>query len=227
MAVKTTKKKTVTKVKEKETVNRPSSSQVKNTFYNTVKNTKYLLLAGVLLLFGVLFLLRSFFVAATVNGEPILRISLIKELEKQGGKRTLDNQVTKTLILQEAKKQNVTVEQKEVDQEIAKAEEGLKKQGQTLDGVLALQGMTKQDLLEQIRFEKLIEKLISKDIQVTDKEVEDFMQANKDSFPESSDSAQLKNQAQEQLRRQKINQTFQAWITELQKKAKINYFVQY
>ena len=46
---------------------------------------------------------RGLFVVALVNGEPISRIEVIKALEKQGGKATLDSLVTKKLIAQEAR----------------------------------------------------------------------------------------------------------------------------
>ena len=44
------------------------------------------------------------FVAAYVNGRLISRLSVVRELEKQGGKKTLDALIIKSLIAQEAKK---------------------------------------------------------------------------------------------------------------------------
>lgn len=192
-----------------------------------LKDTRFVLIIVILTLVALAYLFRSFFIAAVVNGQPVSRFSLIQELEKQGGKRTLENLIVKALILQEAKKQKVTVDKKEIDAEIAKAESNLAKQSQTLDSVLAMQGLTKEGLEEQIRFEKLIEKLVGKDAQITDKEIEEYLKVNKDSLPESSDAAQLKEQAYKQLQRQKISEKFQSWLAELQRSAKINYFVSY
>ncbi|QQG40623.1 MAG: SurA N-terminal domain-containing protein [Candidatus Levyibacteriota bacterium] len=199
-----------------------------NNSISTIKKSKLPLFIGIAVVLGLfIYFFKGFFVAATVNGQPIFRFSLIQELEKQGGKRTLDSLITKTLILQEAKKQNITVDKKEVDNEIAKAEDSVKKQGQQLDAILAMQGISRENLKEQIRLEKTIEKLIAKDIQITDKEINDFIEKNKDNLSEASDSAKLKETVKDQLKRQKVSEKFQAWIADIQKQAKINYLVQY
>ena len=181
----------------------------------------------ILLLAGLLYLSRSLFVAAMVNGQPISRMSVISELEKQSGKQALDTLVTKTLIQQEARKQNVTVNQDEINQEMKKIEDNVKKQGQTLDQVLSLQGMDRKGLEDQIRIQKTVEKILGKDIQVTDKEVTDYITANQEALGLNPEAAETKTQVKDQLTQQKLSEKFQAWIQNLQKNANINYFVSY
>ncbi|MDP2628319.1 MAG: hypothetical protein Q8P15_00280, partial [Nanoarchaeota archaeon] len=82
------------------------------------------------------FSLKGLFVAALVNGQPITRLSVIGELEKQGGQQTLASLVNQALIFQEAKRKNVEVSQKEIDEEAKKIEEVLKQQGQDLNTAL-------------------------------------------------------------------------------------------
>ena len=190
---------------------------------------KWYLTAGliIVLIAGLLYLLRSFFIAAMVNGQPISRFSVISELERQSGKQALDTLVTKSLIMQEAKKQNVTVSQDEINKEIKRIEDNVKKQGQTLDQVLALQGMDRQALTDQIRIQKTVEKLLGKDIKVTDKEVSDYIEKNKDALGSDPTSEATKTQVKEQLTQQKLSEKFQTWLQDLQKKAKIDYFVKY
>src|SRR6476661_8388753 len=50
---------------------------------------KWYLIAGlvIVLIAGLLYLLRSYFIAAMVNGQPISRFSVISELERQSGKQ--------------------------------------------------------------------------------------------------------------------------------------------
>jgi len=96
---------------------------------------------------------------ATVNGQPISRLTLIREMEKSSGKQVLEGLIGKTLILQEAKKQNIFVGKEDIDQEMAKIEENFKNQGQDLNQLLAFQGMTRADLEEQIQLQKTAEKL--------------------------------------------------------------------
>jgi hypothetical protein len=52
---------------------------------------------------------------ASVNGQLVNRLSVIKELEKQGGKKTLDTIVLKTLINQKQKRK-LTIPQSEIDE---------------------------------------------------------------------------------------------------------------
>lgn len=222
MAVKTVKKSNTPVIQE--TSNDPQSFSQK---YLTKKNVLIVgLVAGVIFL---AFALKGLFIAATVNGQVISRLSVIKELESQGGKRILENIVTQALIQQEAKKKNITINQADIDKEIASTESQLATQGQNLEQWLSFQGMTKETFREQVRLQKIVEELLGKDIAVTDAEIADFTEKNQDVLAEraGSDSAKVTTMVKEQLKRQKLNEKVQPWLAELQKNAKINYFVSY
>ncbi|MBI4084835.1 MAG: SurA N-terminal domain-containing protein [Candidatus Levybacteria bacterium] len=182
---------------------------------------------GVIVLVFALYFFRSVFIAVTINGRPISRLAVIRELERQGGKQALNAIVTKNLILQEAKRQNVTVSQEEIDKELKRIEENIKRQGQTLDQALMLQGMTKENLVEQIRLQKMIEKIVGKDIKVADKEVDEYIAKNKESLPQDQERKVLGAQVKDQLRQQKLNEKVNSWIESLRKNAKISSFVPY
>lgn len=189
---------------------------------------KWVITAGVIIVvIALLYVMRSWFVVAFVNGQPITRYALIQELERQGGKQTLNTLVTKALIQQEANKQHVTVSDKEVDNEINKIKASVEKQGQKLDQLLSAQGMTMDALKEQVRTQKLVEKMLGKNIIVTDKEVNDYIEQNKSTFPEGTDPNMMKSQVKDQLRQQKLSTKIQSWLQDLQAKAKINYLVNY
>jgi len=173
------------------------------------------------------FFLKGLFVAALVNGEPISRLSLIQQLEKQGGKQALSALVNQALILQEAKKKNIQVSQAEIDASAKQIEDSLKSQGQNLDTALAMQGMTRQDFLIQLKLRNLVEKLLADKIKVTDKEISDYIEKNKATLPTNLTSDEIKKSVEEQLKQQKLGSASQAWIQELNKSAKINYFVTY
>lgn len=155
------------------------------TLTNRLKQPKIFIPLIVIILIVLAFVFKGVFVAALVNGQPISRLSLIKELEKQGGKQTLASLINQTLILQEAKKKNINISEKEVNEEVKKIEEDLKKQGQNLDTALLTQGMTRGDLIAQLKIRKLVEKLLADQIKVTDKEVADYVEKNKETFPEN------------------------------------------
>lgn len=178
-------------------------------------------------LLALLYTFRGLFLAAWVNGEPVTRLSVVSESEKQGGKQILDNLVTRVLILQEAKKQNITIPQEDIDKEIKKLETEFTQQGQKLSDLLAARGMSRKDLEEQIRPRLIIERILGKEVSVTDKEVADYLEKNKELIPEGASSSDTQKNIKEQLRQQKINEKFQPWVENLKKNSTINYFVSY
>lgn len=200
---------------------------VKSKSKQIVNKRNILILLGIVIVVGLLYYFKGLFIVATVNGQPVTRIALIQELEKRNGKQMLSSLITQILIQQEAQKQNISVSQKEIDDEVKRVEEGLKKQGQTLDTALGFQGLTKEDFTAQIKLQKLVEKMLAKDIKVTDKELNDYIEKNKDSIPTNLKAEEVTASARQQLEQQKLSTKAQPWIEGLQSKAKINYFVNY
>lgn len=218
----------------KKTRNTPKSSiintqvpAVKSSIMDKLRQPKFFVPLIIIILVVLAFFLKGLFVAVLVNGQPILRLTVIQELEKQGGKQTLSSLVNQTLILQEGKKKNVEVNQEEIDVQSKQIEDSFKKQGQNLDTALAVQGMTRQDFLMQLKLRNLVEKLLADSIRVTDKEVADYIEKNKDTFPPDVKEDEIKKGVREQLKQQKLATKSQEWLGNLTKNAKINYFVNY
>jgi len=175
------------------------------------------------ILLGGLYYFKNQFISATVNGQPIWRLTLIKELEKQSGKATLENLVTKVLILQEAKKQKVVITKEEIDQKMKEVEDNFTSQGQNLDQLLEAQNMTRDQLREQIEVQLIIEKIVSQDVEITDEEIAAYFEANPDYFPEGSDLESVKEEIKQQLQQQKSSDQVQSWLDNLRENAQINY----
>ncbi len=220
--------KKVTKSSKKENkVSSPQSMLQKNAFSTIIHNKKYVaVIVIVLLCLGALmYVFKNQFVVAQVNGVFISRSSFSKELEKEAGRQALDALVTKSLILQEARKQNVSVSDEEITQQLNAIEANLLKQNQKLDDLLAAQGMKRKDLEEQLTLQKLVEKIVGKNLSVTEKEVNEYIERNKDTLPETvAASDEAKTNIKQQLLQQKLNIAFQNWLSQLKKDAKINYF---
>lgn len=202
-------------------------SVTKESSTSPIKKSYALITVVIIILALLLYLNRGFFVAAMINGKPILRTSVIQELERQGGKQTLDSLITEELIRQEAQKQHVIVSDKEIQDETKKIEDNVKKQGQSLDSVLTSQKMTRDNLKEKIKLQKLVEKMVGKDITVTDKEVQDYIDKNKDSIPAGGDAQKIKDAIKEQIKQGKLSEKVQSWLSNLQKNAKIIYLIHY
>jgi foldase protein PrsA len=184
-------------------------------------------LIGLIVVLGVLYLARGLFVAAVVNGNPISRLSIIREVEKQSGQQALQNAVTRVLIEDEAKKRKITVSQQEVDAEMKKIDDSLKQSGQNLADILKARNLDKKDVEKQIKTQKMVEKMVAGKAEVTDQEIAEYLEKNKDVLPQENDQEKLNQMVKDQLKQQKTDEEFNKLITELQKKAKIYYFVKY
>lgn len=174
---------------------------------------------------ALLYFSRSLIFAAWVNGRPVYRYSLTRGLEKQGGKQVLEGLIDKSLVSSEAKKNNITILQSEIDTEIKNIEQSVSSQGISLDEALNLRGMTRKDLEEQIKTQKIVEKILSSKITITDQELKDYFNANKTLFGQNPVFDKVKDQVNSQLFQQKLSEQYNTWITDLKTKAKILYFV--
>ncbi|OGH41635.1 MAG: hypothetical protein A3H79_03750 [Candidatus Levybacteria bacterium RIFCSPLOWO2_02_FULL_36_8b] len=199
----------------------------KSSVKDKLKQPKIFVPLIIIILIITAFLLKGFFIAALVNGEPIARFSVIRELEKQSGRQALSALVNQTLILQEARRKNVQATEKEINDSVKQIEDSLKKQGQNLNAALAAQGLARQDFLMQLKLRNLVEKLLADKIKITDKEAADYIEKNKETLPSDLKEDEIKKGVREQLRQQKLASKSQEWLTGLEKNAKINYFVNY
>lgn len=192
------------------------------------KNRKSLLLAiGIILLAVIIYFAKGLFVAATVNGQPISRLAIIRDLENQSGKMAIESAITRALVFQEAQKKNITATQKEINDEIEKIKKQFTTQGQNFDDLLAAQGLTREKFENEVKIQIMVTKILGDKAKVTDKEFNDFLEKNKDLFAEEKDVETAKKGYRQQMEQQKLSQKYQEWMAELKKKAKINYFVGY
>ena len=209
------------------TTSRPSPSTELKDKLN--KNNRALF-TGILVI--VLILVAAFAVyrksiAAYVNGEPISKMQVISELEKQNGKTVLNQLITEKLIQQEAKKRNITVTQADINKELKTVEASLSSQGMSIDQALQAQGMTRKQLEDQVRIQLLVQKMV-KTPTVSDNEVQAYITQNQDQItPEQQDQPNFNSQIRTQLQQQKQQTAIQKFISDLQTKAKIQTLAQY
>jgi foldase protein PrsA len=192
-----------------------------------VRRSTIVIALCIILLAALLYFGRGFIVAAVVNGQPISRLALVQEAERQSGKQAMATLIRNALIEQEARKANVTISDKEVNDQIKTIENNLSKQGQNIDQMLTLEGMTRDDLRRIIRLDLTVSKIVGKDIKISDKDVADYIEKNKDSLPKDQNASQLKQTVIERLKQEQLPQKAQAWISSLEKKSKVIKFVNY
>ena len=190
------------------------------------RSTVFIVL-GIVLLGLILYYGRGFFVAAVVNGQPVSRLSLVEESERESGKQAMAMLVRNVLVEQEAKKQNVKVSDKDVTDQIKTIQNNLSKQGQNLDEMLKLEGMSRSDLHRIVRLDLLVGKLVDKEIKITESQVDDYIEKNKDILPKDKKGDALKKIVRARIKQEQLPQKAQEWFANLEKKASIIKFVNY
>ena len=186
---------------------------------------KLIIVLGVFCLALFLFNYKHLFVVALVNNRPITRLALVRELEKQTGQQVLDTLITKSLILQEADKQNIRIGPERIEEKMKELEEQVKSQGADLDTLLQERGQTRKSLGEEIRVQLIIEEILGKDIEVTEAELQNYFEENKEFLGEDASFEEIKEDLREELKQQKTNERITSWLEELRQNAKINYFL--
>lgn len=165
---------------------------------------------------------KSWFVAATVNGEPITSVELMSKLNQDYRQQALDQMVNERIITQEARKKGITVTQKDIDDKIAEVETQVGG-ADALNGLLSQQGQTKEGLKGQLKIQILVEKLYGSEATVSAEEIETYITQNSATL-QSTDSAKQRVEAESALKQQKLTDIFGQKFQSLKDGAKILIF---
>lgn len=179
----------------------------------------------ILLVVGILLLAmfkKSWFVAAMVNGMPITNLELQAKLNQQFRSQIINQMINEKIILDEARKNNSTAQEEEIDKKISDLEASVGGKD-TLDSLLTQQGQTRTSLREQIRIQLAITKLYEKQASVSAEELANFLKQNKDQL-KATDSASQEKEATEALKQQKLSQIFTQKFQDLKQKADVKIF---
>jgi hypothetical protein len=177
--------------------------------------------AVIILILAGLYILgsRGYIVAATVNGKPIFGWQVNSAVMSRYGAQTLESMVSEQLIADAAKKQGVTVLKSDVDAKVAELVSTLGPNVK-LEDILQYQGMSQNEFENQIRLQLIVDKLLGKDVTVTDIEVDEYIAQNRDTLT-ATDEAGLKTEAKSTIMTQKISEKIQPWFADLKAQAKI------
>lgn len=166
---------------------------------------------------------KGLLVAAVVNGRPIFRWQLTRIMTRRFGQQTLESLISQSLIDEEAKKTGISIAQAD----IAKKESDLVASlggNVNIDDILKYQGMTKADFEDQLRMQLTVEKLLGKDITITDADIDTYIATN-EAILTATDEAGLREEAKQAMFSQRVNDKLQTWFSEIRTKAKILRFL--
>lgn len=191
-----------------------------------LKKSTLIAIAAVVLVGAFGYFCRGLFVAAIVDGMPISRLSVVRELESVSGKAALDSLVLQRLIRAEALKKGVTASEAEIDEEIAKIGIQMSMQGSSLEAALQAQGMSLATLRKQIHLQKLVDKLVAGTVSVTDEEITQYIKTNSAGLPPGEESSR-REFAKGQLEQQKLGAAKAEFVNDLRTNAKVITVVSY
>lgn len=206
------------KVKKKEKATKSSSK--KFSFFSF----KNILLAAVLISIVLLWKFKGIFIAAMINGQPVSRVYLNRQILKRFGDQVLDNIISERLILSAVKQKGIFITTDDIDQKIKEIEKRLEGRT-TIDEALKAQGLAKEDFRRQIETQLSIDKMFDKDASVSAEEIEEYIKKNKEFYKDATDPAVLKEEVKNILRQQKVTELFDSWFSEVRKNAKIQKFL--
>lgn len=169
---------------------------------------------------------KSHFIAATVDGSPISRLSVIRELERQGGETVLNALIADKLIDAEATKKGVVLSDQELNEEIDKLRTGITDMGGSFEEALAERGFTEESLRRNIATQLKIRKLLADVISVTEEEIDSYITESGIEIPEGNE-AELREQVRTELEDGKFTQEAEGFIEGLKAQADITYYVNY
>ena len=170
-------------------------------------------------IFGFKF--RNLIPAATVNGEMISRRDFSEKLLKRSGQTVLNELVTEKLLLQEAKRQNVVVTKKEINEKINLFKRQLLRQGLKEESELAQNKKTRPILEREMRNQLLIEKLFGKNMAITDQSIEKYLESNNIRKGTAAIWESQKIAVNQILYQQRLQQRFLSWLDLKKKDARV------
>jgi hypothetical protein len=187
------------------------------------RSYRLLYVGAVVLLVGAIIFLAAkkygnFFVAASVNGKPIMRFSLWQRLEKRFGSQVIDEMANEEIIHGEMQKKGIKVAKSDIDARVKELETRFKGK-KALDQMLTLQGMSRDDLRTQLELQIAIEKLVPAQ-KVTDQEIQEAYYINPEQYGEEL-TDEVKQQIKNQLLQQKTSKVFSEWFEKVKKQVKV------
>lgn len=114
--------------------------------------------------------------AAVVGGSTISEADYISALKQKFGDQVLQDMVNREVVFQAAKQQGVTVDQAELDQEMAQIREsyGSSSDSEFEQALIKQAGTTVEALRREITYQLLLQALATKDIVISDEELLTF-----------------------------------------------------
>lgn len=121
---------------------------------------------------------------AKIDGESISKDELYDEMVKLYGSATVDQLISDKIVAAEAKKEKISITDKELNEEVEKLKESYGGE-EVFDQMLESNNTTLKALKEDLKNYLTIKKLMAPQIEITDEEMQTYFDENKDSLGEA------------------------------------------
>lgn len=181
----------------------------------------------VLILVAALYNFRSSIIVATVGGKPIYRWEIIKSLEDQMGQQALDNMISLKLIDNAATERGIVVSENEINLKSKTIEDSVTQSGMTMEQFLEQSGLTMEDYRDRIKQMIVVEKLLADKISVSEEEIDQYIEQNKEAFPDIEEDPQGRSLVKESLVQNKMSLEYDNMLQELMETGGVNILFEY
>ena len=187
-------------------------------------NPKFLRLALFIILIALLtYKFGPWLFPARVGYMPISRFQVWAKMEKSYGAQTLDDLVNEKVLDAALAKQNVTVDQSKVDDQLKSLETQFQSVG-GLDEALKQRGLTRDELKKQIVTQLSVEQILKDKIEPTDEEVKADFDSNAKTLYKDKKLDDVRAEITSKLRDSKLREEFLTWFADVKKDIKVNNF---
>lgn len=111
--------------------------------------------------------------AAVVGDKTITEAEYVEALKQRYGEKVLEGMINREVVFQAAKQQGISVDPKQVEEEVAKIREsyGSESDSEFQQALIRQAGITEESLRQEITYQLLLQALATKDIVVSDDEL--------------------------------------------------------
>lgn len=164
-----------------------------------------------------------YFVPALVGNTPVTRFEVWNRLEKSYGAQALDDLVNEKILDRAIAQSGVKVDQAKVDEQIKSLEAQFESLG-GLDAALEQRGMTRDELVKQVKTQLSVEEILKDKVTPTDEEVKQVYDEGSATTYKDKKFEEVQAQIKEELVQTKLIEAFRDWFEMVKAEAKLKNF---
>lgn len=211
--------KTTKKVITQEVIPTPVPTTVRKPM-----NNKVISLALVAVLIALItYKVGPWLVPSIVDNKLVTRFELWSRLEKSYGAQALDDMVNEKILDQAIAKAGIKIDQAKLDEQMSTLEKQFETSG-GLDEALKQRGLTRTDLIKQVKTQLSVEELLADKINPTEEEIKAQFDSGATTIYKDKKYDEMKATVTEELKQAKLRDAFLVWFADVKKEAKVKSF---